>query len=325
MLYIDLTIPALARPLPFFLALEQWLARRYEGQEVMFTWQVRPTVICGRHQCMEAEVDLCYCRAHGIDVVRRRSGGGCVYADPDNLMISFVAPVAGRPAQDVFRTYAEHVAHMLRELGVEAQAQGRNDITIDGRKVSGFAYYQPSPVMAIAHGTMLFRADTETMARAITPGRAKLAGRGVQSVASRITTLAAHAPDLTIDAFLRALRSSMPCMSLTLSPAEEAEVEAIAAEYRDEAWVAGRRLSASTFTRSARVEGVGTLRIDASVSDGIITAAAITGDFLCPDGNPREIEQSLIGQRIGSVSVPSTAAISGLLPGQLEDIINSQP
>lgn len=326
MLLIELTHDHDLRPLPFYLAMEQWAAQSFPDEEVLFTWRVRPTVICGRHQCIEAEVDLAYCRSRGIDVVRRRSGGGCVYADPDNLMISYIAPMRGRSVQEVFRGYAERVASTLRCLGVEANVEGRNDITIGSRKVSGFAFYLPSPVTAIAHGTMLFAVDTATMSRAITPARGKLISKGVPSVASRVTTLGEHAPGLTIEAFRQALREGEDCRTVSLTAAEEAEVREIELTYRDPAWVTDRRMSLSGFMRQGRVECAGLVRIDAALdSDGTIAAAAITGDFFCPDSTPASIERQLIGQRPGAVAITDTSAIAGLTPRELEEIINSEP
>ncbi len=316
------------RPLPFYLALEQWCAMRWAGEETVFTWRVLPTVICGRHQCIEAEVDLGYCQEHGIDVVRRRSGGGCVYADPDNLMISCVAPTHGKPVAEVFSSFASRVASLLQSLGVKAEVQGRNDIAIEGRKVSGCAYYQPSPTMAIAHGTMLFKADAATMSRAITPQRAKLVSKGVPSVAARITTLSEHAPGLTIEAFRQALRDSDDCELVTLTDQEIAEVESIEAAYRDPVWMADRRLPLADdiISRTGRVDGAGLVHIDARLKDGTIEEARISGDFFCPQGGSvADIEGQLKGQRPGSVSICDASAISGLDTKQLEEIINSTP
>ena len=78
------------RPLPFYLAMEEYVAHHLNEPDAFFMWQVAPTVICGRNQVVENEVNLDYCREHDIHVVRRKSGGGCVYADMDNVMLSYV-------------------------------------------------------------------------------------------------------------------------------------------------------------------------------------------------------------------------------------------
>jgi len=78
------------RPLSFYLAMEEYVARHIDEPDAFFMWQVAPSVIFGRNQVAANEVNLDYCREHGISVYRRKSGGGCVYADEDNVMLSFV-------------------------------------------------------------------------------------------------------------------------------------------------------------------------------------------------------------------------------------------
>lgn len=127
-------IDTTGRRLPFFLALEEWVARRLPAGNYFFSWQVNPTVICGRNQEIDKEVNLAYCRANGIDVVRRRSGGGCVFADRQNFMFSFITDSNDRVAE-VFSRYTAMIADALRKLGFDAIESGRNDITIGEKKV----------------------------------------------------------------------------------------------------------------------------------------------------------------------------------------------
>ncbi len=197
---MDLIYPVLpegaadGRHLPWFLAMEEHLARNYSG-EFFFTWSVGPTVIFGRHQIVEAEVNLPYCRENGIEFFRRKSGGGCVYADRDNLMLCMVASSADVPS--TFARYCGAVADALRALGIPADVSGRNDITIEGRKVSGNSFLRIPPSRSVVHGTMLLDSDPTAMAAALTPSREKLAAKGVASVRSRVTTLREYLPELT--------------------------------------------------------------------------------------------------------------------------------
>ena len=78
------------RRLSFYLAMEEYVARHLSEPDCFFMWQVEPSVIFGRNQVMENEVNIDYCRANGIHIYRRKSGGGCVYADMDNVMLSLV-------------------------------------------------------------------------------------------------------------------------------------------------------------------------------------------------------------------------------------------
>ena len=163
--------------LTFFLAAEE---------DLFFTWQSPPTVICGRNQIIENEVNLEYCLGHGIEVVRRKSGGGCVYSDEGNIMLSYIT--RDRGVEEVFARYLKMVADALRGLGFDAVTTAHNDILIGGRKVSGNACFAP-PGATIVHGTMLYDLDFEALEKATTPSAEKLSKHGVQSVRQRVVNL----------------------------------------------------------------------------------------------------------------------------------------
>lgn len=168
-----------------YLQKEQDLVKQVE-EPTLFTWIVQPTVIYGRHQQAEVEVNETYCREHGIRVVQRKSGGGCVYADEGNLMISYVTP--DTHSEKVFSAFIGSVADVLRKHGVPAVTTAHNDIMVGDRKVSGWACYT-APTGTIVHGTMLYDVDMEAMRRAITPTEQKLQKHGVESVRQRVQNL----------------------------------------------------------------------------------------------------------------------------------------
>lgn len=176
----------LDRSLAFYLAMEEFVARKIEG-EAFFVWRVRPTVIFGRNQVLENEVNLEYCRSHGVEIVQRKSGGGCVYSDKGNIMISYISErgVVG----EVFDRYLSGLTECLRSLGLKAEKSGRNDILVDGRKVSGNAFHQ-LPDRSIVHGTLLYSTDLEALTEAIRPPVEKLERHGVQSVRQRVMNVA---------------------------------------------------------------------------------------------------------------------------------------
>ncbi len=168
-----------------YLQKEQDLVREVE-EPTLFTWIVAPTVIYGRHQQAEVEVNETYCREHGIRVVQRKSGGGCVYADEGNLMISMVTP--DTHSEKVFSRFIGSVADVLRKHGLPAVTTAHNDILVGDRKVSGWACYT-APTGTIVHGTMLYDVDMEAMRHAITPTEQKLQKHGVASVRQRVQNL----------------------------------------------------------------------------------------------------------------------------------------
>ena len=172
-----------------YLQKEQDLVREVK-EPTLFTWIVRPTVIYGRHQQAEVEVNERYCREHGIRVVQRKSGGGCVYADEGNLMISYIEPsdFSRRFSESPFTRFLNSVALILQAYGVPAVTTAHNDILVGDRKVSGWACYT-APTGTIVHGTMLYDVDLEAMRQAITPTEQKLQKHGVASVRQRVQNL----------------------------------------------------------------------------------------------------------------------------------------
>lgn len=155
-------------------------------EPTFFTWVVSPTVIYGRHQCAEAEVNEAYCRARGIAVVQRQSGGGCVYADRGNLMVSFISP--STRSQEVFDQFLVLLSGALRQLGYEAVTTAHNDVLVGDRKVCGTACYT-TPTGTVVHACMLYNVNLTDLEAAITPSEAKLAKHAVASVRQRVRNL----------------------------------------------------------------------------------------------------------------------------------------
>ena len=178
-----------------YLQIEQDLVKDVK-EPTLFTWIVEPTVIYGRHQNAEVEVNEDYCRAHGIAVVQRKSGGGCVYADRGNLMISVIEPKNTDHSvdsvqnidQNTFERVLAWVCKALQAKGIEAVTTEHNDILVGGRKISGWACYT-TPTGTIVHGTMLYDVNLEDLQQAITPTKEKLNKHGVASVRQRVANL----------------------------------------------------------------------------------------------------------------------------------------
>ena len=173
-------------PLSFYLSMEDYLAQNMEDDDLLMLWQVEPSVIYGRNQVVENEVNLDYCREHGIQVYQRKSGGGCVYADKDNLMLSMVTTEEN--VGFAFNRFVTMVLLVLRKMGIEATGTTNNDIMIGDRKLCGTAC-RKMPRGCIVHSTMLYDTNMEHMLNAITPGPEKLEKKGIQSVRQRITLL----------------------------------------------------------------------------------------------------------------------------------------
>ena len=218
------------RSLVFYLAMEEFVAREIEG-EAFFVWRVNPTVIIGRNQDLEAEVNMDYCREHGVEVVRRKSGGGCVYSDKGNIMISYIS---GRgDVSEVFERYLDMLTSCLRSLGLPAEKSGRNDILVDGRKVSGNAFHM-LPDRSIVHGTLLYSTDFDALETAIRPPVEKLERHGVASVRQRVTNLS-ECMDPSVIGSVEQLEdylvSHFTDVTVMLSPQQITVIEELAKEY----------------------------------------------------------------------------------------------
>lgn len=224
--------------LVYYLAAEEYLSE-HGSEEYFFVWRSRPTVIFGRHQVMQNEVNIPYCEAHGIEMYRRKSGGGCVYSDEGNLMLSYI--VRSEHTQEVFAEYLELVCQALRSLGLPAVSSSHNDVMVSERKVSGNACHL-TPGGTIVHGTLLLSSNIEVLQQAITPSAEKLAKHGVQSVRQRVVTLA-ELGITDINAILDALfRTFCPEVTTptTLSDEELRIIEVIEQEYLNPDFISGK-------------------------------------------------------------------------------------
>ncbi len=265
-----------SRILPYYLAVEEWVARFMPDDDYFFAWQVAPSVICGRHQSMNLEVDMEFCSKHNIDVWRRKSGGGCVYADHNNVMFSYITPSTG--VETTFDIYTSIVCRMLQSLNLNASPTGRNDIEINGMKVSGNAFYA-LPGRSIVHGTMLYDADFNTISQALTPSKAKLASKGVKSVPSRITTLRGQGLTMSCREFIDYTINNMCNDYVSIDNEAEKEIERIMQSYLNPNFRFDRPSKHSNMS-STRIEGVGELQFSCNI-DGAqkIINPVISGDF----------------------------------------------
>ena len=266
------------RRLTFYLAMEEHAAQLLKDNksidELFFTWRVRPTVIFGRNQLIDSEVNVKYCRENGIEYYRRKSGGGCVYADMDNLMFSYITR-----SDDVTTTFARYthaIVAMLKDLGLDASDTSRNDIMVEGKKVSGNAFYH-LPGISIVHGTMLYDTNMENMVQAITPSVAKLDSKGVKSVQSHITTLNRYLT-MSIEEFQQHAHNTLCDGEILLNDNDIAVIERIEAGYLTPEFILGNNPRCN-MERNGRIEGVGEFKITIELNRNIIRDINIAGDF----------------------------------------------
>ena len=278
------------RRLTFYLAMEEFVARRMDLPDAFFMWQVEPTVIFGRNQLIANEVNMDYCRRHGISAYRRKSGGGCVYADMGNVMLSYVT--SDENVSLTFNRYINLVALALHRMGIDARATGRNDILIEGRKVSGNAFYHLKG-KSIVHGTMLYDTNMEFMEHSITPSTPKLQSKGVGSVRQHIALLKDHT-SMTLPEVIDHIRHTVCDSETTLPQSAISEISEIEKEYLTDSFIWGSNPAYTTVCHG-HLEGVGEIEARLVLKNGIIRSADILGDYFLTGDLDHDILRPLRG------------------------------
>lgn len=156
---------------------------------VFLFWRTTPTLMVGKYQNVLEEINKPYADAHGIRLVRRMSGGGTIYTDLGGWQFTFIQHRDARQIE--FHEYIAPVLDALNEMGVAATFNGRNDLTIDGKKFSGNAQYRLGDCI-VHHGSLLFDTDIEQMVASTTVDDYKITSKAIKSVRDRVTNISEH-------------------------------------------------------------------------------------------------------------------------------------
>lgn len=218
------------------MSFDEWCLEHPVSDDIVFyLWRNCPSVIIGTTQDAPTEVNLPYLKEKGILLVRRSTGGGAVYHDLNNLNYSFVGPESLMDSSLV-----EKVALGLRSLGVAAEVSGRNDIFVDGHKVSGYAK-RIWHDRAIIHGTLMYDVDIDTLTHVLDTPESKLHKKGVASVRSRVANLKDMLPQFAcLDEFEAAMHDFFAAGDSELSLPDGAadEIKQISAtKYSTREWI----------------------------------------------------------------------------------------
>ncbi len=299
------------RRLSFYLAMEEYVARHLNhDDDCFFMWQVNPSVIFGRNQLIDKEVNIDYCKKHHIEMYRRKSGGGCVYADMSNVMFSYIT--RDENVNFTFNRYINLLVLVLFKMGIDAKANGRNDILIDGKKVSGNAFYH-IPGHSIVHGTMLYDTNMENMVGSISPNNEKLISKGVESVRQRVALLKDYT-NLSLDEFKAFAVQQLCNETRTLTEQDIMEIENLEKEYLTHEFIYGHNPRYSII-RKHRLEGVGEFEIRIELKNEIIKQINMMGDYFLVG----DIDNRLL---LPLRNVPYTKeSVEKALPNRVDDII----
>lgn len=298
---------------PFNLAAEQFVFDCLPRDRSYFMlWQNKKAVIVGKYQNTQAEVNAAYVREHEIQVVRRLSGGGAVYHDLGNLNFTFIADAGPLGALDL-KAFCQPVIKALRELGVPAELNGRNDITVGGMKISGNAQYMKQGRM-MHHGTILFDSDLTAVSHALHVDEEKIHAKGIRSVRSRVTNLRPFLRDpVCLDDFRNLLKEYVlkdnQSEEYRLSEEDVSKIEEIKnSRYALWDWNYGFSPAFSA-EKKRRFEGCGTVSAFLTADKGKIESLSFRGDFFSTLG-PELLAERLIGCQLNADSLER--ALSGV-------------
>ena len=285
---------------PYFnLAFDEYCLENIPSEEpYFFLWRNRPAVIIGLNQNAYGEVNLDYLNSHGITLARRVTGGGAVYHDLQNMNYTIIGKnPSPQPMVDA-----------LRSLGVPAELTGRNDIFVEGRKVSGYAR-RVSHDQEIIHGTLMYDVDLDTLTHVLdTPG-SKMQAKGISSVKSRVANLKEYLPQFkSLDELQAALQEILSAGDgqMPLSAEQVAEVRRQADE-KFSTWdfIYGHSHEAD-FRCKAKLS-CGTVEANIRVDRGLIARLDFSGDFLF-DTPAQELAAKMTGLRYAPAEVKAFLA-----------------
>ena len=310
------------------LAIEEYLFRK-SREDVFMLWQNEPTVVIGKSQNAYAEIDLDLARARGVHIARRITGGGAVYHDLGNVNYSIVSTSKGKDGID-FAYFCAPMIAALSSLGVKATLSGRNDLTVDGKKVSGNAQHAEGD-RVLHHGTLLFNSDLEALSSVLRADEEKLRARAIRSVRSRVTNLRSY---LNVDCDAKAFMEHIADFVIHTYGATrmeipaDGEIERLFARNASKEWIFPERelLSCYSIVKKKRYS-FGTVEISLDMQGDTVRDARISGDFfgilpiskleaLLTEATVKELVQRLADVNVGEYINGMTAELlSQLLLG----------
>lgn len=265
------------------LAVEEYLTLNVEDDTcILYLWQNRHTVVVGRNQNLRKECNVEEAEKDGVFLVRRLSGGGAVFHDMGNLNFTFIV----RKADYDVAKQTQVILNALESLGIKAERSGRNDVTVEGAKISGNAFYRKHG-NCYHHGTLLIDTDKNKIGKYLNVSKEKLALKGVDSVRARVGNLIDYKADISVSEVKNALRHAfsdvygLPVEDMTAYELRQDDIEAYAERFMSKDWIYG----SSRFydhTEGRRFEW-GDIEFYYNVRNGIIEDLHIYSDAMEQD------------------------------------------
>jgi lipoate---protein ligase len=278
------------------LAIEEYALKNLDIDQTYLLFYInKPSIIIGKNQNTIEEINTEYVEDNNIIVVRRLSGGGAVYHDLGNLNFSFITKDDGDSFHN-FRKFTEPVTNALHKLGVNAELSGRNDIEVEGRKISGNAQFSTKGRM-FSHGTLLFDSEVDHVVSALKVKKDKIESKGIKSIRSRVANISEFLTEkITIEEFRTLLLKNIfegeeEITEYVLTEEDWEKIHQLSEErYQNWEWNYGK--SPKFNLQHSHRFPVGSIDVRLEVNKGIIEDCKIYGDFFGV-GDVSEIEEKL--------------------------------
>jgi len=267
---------------PYFnIAAEEYVLKTFT-EDVFMLWRNEPCIVVGKHQNTLAEINLDFVKVKNIPVVRRITGGGTVFHDLGNINFTFIKNGVEEKLVD-FRKFTLPIIEVLQHLGIEARFEGRNDLTIDGKKFSGNAEHVHKN-RVLHHGTMLFASDLSQLSDALKVDPLKFSDKAVKSVRSRVTNISSHLEKpMSVTEFMLAVQEYLlhrfkDVIFSHFTPEDEQNITRLVDnKYKTWDWNFGYSPDYN-FEKKIKVNG-GNIQVHLEVQNGIIEKARFFGDY----------------------------------------------
>lgn len=303
------------------LAMEEYLLEHTEaGECLLYLWQNEKTVVIGKNQNPWKECRIEDLNADGGRLVRRLSGGGAVFHDLGNLNFTFLV----RKEDYDVKKQMTVIVEAVKALGIPAEINGRNDITAEGKKFSGNAYYTDG-IHSYHHGTILINVDKEKLSGYLNVSREKLVSKGVDSVKARVVNLREFREDITVDMVRDELIKAfsgvygLPVNLLKSEMLEKTELQELTDKFASWEWNLGGRLSFDY--RMERRFSWGSVEMELKVDKGEVSDLRVYSDAMEVEIF-KEIREYLIGCRFSSKAMAERLAKAGLKEPDMEHILS---
>jgi lipoate---protein ligase len=278
------------------LAIEEYALKNLDINETYLLFYInKPSIIIGKNQNTIEEINTEYVEENGITVVRRLSGGGAVYHDLGNLNFSFITKDDGESFHN-FKKFTEPVIQALKKLGVNAELSGRNDIEVDGRKISGNAQFSTRGRM-FSHGTLMLDSEIDHVVSALRVKKDKIESKGIKSIRSRVANISEFLKEkVTVEEFRQLLLTNIfdgldEIPEYVLTEEDWEKIHQLS-ENRYQTWEWNYGKSPKFNLHHSNRFPIGSIDVRLEVNKGVIDDCKIYGDFFGV-GDVQDIEDRL--------------------------------